>query len=98
MKPRVVWKYPLYPGSPTVVSMPAGAQIIHVGSQNDGPVLFALVDPERNHRELRERRDFFVYGTGHPIVEEGLTYIGSVQVPLESVPSELVWHVFERRS
>jgi hypothetical protein len=83
----VVYKYPLHPATPCVVAMPRFAQILHVGSQDDGPVLWALVDQAQEP----EGRRFFIYGTGHPIAEEGLRYTGSCQTE-----SGFVWHVFER--
>ena len=67
--------------------MPRFATIRHVGAQDDGPVLWAEVD----ERHAPEGRQFFIYGTGHPISEEGLRYIGTCQTE-----SGFVWHVYER--
>lgn len=92
---NVVYKYRLMPGSPSVVTMvvtmPRLAKVIHVGSQYDGPVLWALVDTSQPDEE----RSFWVYGTGHPITEAdpwiGMTHHGTVQTE-----SGLVWHIFEK--
>jgi len=91
---RVVYKYPIWPGSPAVVDIPAGAEIVHVGEQNSQPVLWALVDDAAPP----EPREFWVYGTGHPISQpDQLVHLGTVQVPPNAyLLQELVWHVFEK--
>ena len=84
---NVVYKYRLMPGSPSVVEMPKYARVVYVGAQDDGPVLWALVDTE----QPIERREFWVYGTGHTIdVSRPKVHIGTCQTE-----SGLVWHVFE---
>lgn len=89
---RIVYKYVLFPATPCVVQMPEGAEIIHVGSQNGGPVLWALIDD----RALLEDRSFFVFGTGQSfMMYEELRHIGSCQAPADWPGGELVWHVFE---
>ena len=86
---RAVWKFPLQPGSPSVVRMPRGSIVIHVGHDGDtAPVLWAMVETNA----LLVGREFWVYGTGHdlPSGVSALDHQGSVQTP-----SGLVWHVFE---
>lgn len=82
-----VYKYRLTPGSRSVVEMPKYATILHVGSQDDGPVLWARVED----RPL-EQREFYVYGTGHPIDDTiEMRFVGTCQTE-----SGFVWHVFEK--
>lgn len=83
----VIYKYPLMPVTPALVGMPKGARIIHVGSQGDAPVLWALVDPE----QPKEMREFWIYGTGHRIDHTEHKYLGTCQTK-----GGFVWHVFER--
>lgn len=84
----VIYKYRLAPSTPVEVEMPKYARILYVGSQDDGPVVWALVDP----RLAPETRTFYVYGTGHPIDDTlGLDYIGTCQTE-----SGFVWHVCEK--
>lgn len=86
---KTVWKFPLLPQSPSVVSMPRSAAVIHVGDNGDsGPVLWAIVETDAQLVD----REFWVYGTDHEL-PSGITkrdHLGSVQTP-----SGLVWHVFE---
>jgi hypothetical protein len=88
---RTVYKYRLLPGTPSVLEVPVGAIFRYLGSQDSGPVLWFEVDTSAPS----EQREFFVYGTGHPISESDLVYLGSVQA-FDPFLSELVWHVYER--
>jgi hypothetical protein len=70
------------------ISMPKGAEILTVQSQNRTLCLWALVDPEAD----KEIRYFEVFRTGHPVgYDMGVTrnYIATVQ------DGSFVWHVFE---
>jgi hypothetical protein len=60
-----IYKYEL-PGAYSgllVLALPANAEIISTGVQNDMPVFWALVNPENN----LERRCFSLYKTGDDI-------------------------------
>lgn len=82
-----VYKFRLMPGTPVRVEMPKYSHVVHVGSQDDGPVLWAIVDTE----QPMETREFWVYGTGHLIdVERPKVHVGSCHTE-----AGLVWHVFE---
>ena len=71
-----VWKFPLQPGSPSVVRMPRGATVIHVGHDGDtAPVLWAIA----SNAPIVDR-EFWVYGTGHDLPS------GSTGVSPESPP------------
>lgn len=85
---RTVWKFPLPYENEIVLMLPAGAEVLHIGMQNGGVVLWALLNPERPVTT----RNFRLRGTGHPI--DGLvTHVGS------TIDEErgLVWHVFEHK-
>lgn len=82
---KTIWKYELEPS--TTLEMPVGAKILHVHEQNDVMCLWALVDTEAP----LEVRTFSVYGTGHPMHNHPMEYIGTAHLSGGS----LVLHVFE---
>jgi hypothetical protein len=65
-----IWKFVLEPECS--LDMPAGAQVLSIREQGDSICLWALVDPSAS----TERRRFIVFGTGHPVPDEPLTYSG----------------------
>jgi len=84
-----IYKYPLETTDVQTVSMPIGAKILTVQTQNDKPCIWALVNPEAP----TEKRNIEIYGNGHEIHNEAdLTYIGTYQM----LDGELILHVFER--
>lgn len=85
---KTIWKYELEPSA--FISMPKGAQILHIDSPDDVSIcLWALVDDAQE----REVREFRVYGTGHNLPDEAdnWTHIGTALLRKYA----LVWHVFE---
>lgn len=82
---KAVYKYRLKLVDITEVDMPDGAEILCCQMQHDTICLWALVDPKAD----RNYRAFAIYGTGHSIVHDTLTYIATVQ------QGPYVWHVFE---
>lgn len=88
---KSIWKFPLSPI--TEVQIPAGAEVLTVKTQHGRPMLWMLVDPERE----KEPRRFACIGTGdgieHPLVEH-LRYIDTFMVENDA----LVFHVFEVRT
>lgn len=80
-----IWKYPLGNGSPQMVSMPKGAEILTVQVQAGHTCLWAHVDPN----EELEPRKIYIVGTGHPTPADAWRYIGTIQQP------PFVWHIFE---
>ena len=84
-----VYKYPIKIDDGVLLDMPAGAEVVHVGLQNDVVCLWAIVDPSAEP----EPRMFFVVGTGHPIPGEAGRHVGTV--PTHG--GKYVWHVFARR-
>lgn len=87
---RVVWKF-LLTAPVTEHDMPHGAEIIDVRSQDGTPALWALCNPTGP----TVRRTFVGHGTGHPITEPGLVYVGSAH-DVDGIG--LVFHIFERTS
>lgn len=75
-------------GRPFKVQMPKGADILTIGSQRDGMVVWALVNPE----DPPVDRTFVVYGTGRGIEigESSLRYWGTIMQT-----DGTVWHLFE---
>lgn len=84
-----VWKFPVWDGGDySDVDMPVGAQILTVQFQEgSGACIWALVDPQRSI----ERRRFRIAGTGHPINDPLLHYLGTFQM----MGGALIFHVFE---
>ncbi len=85
--PQVIWKFPLEVADGQMIEMPAHAKILHVQMQDGKPCLWAYCDPE----QPKQPRLIRTIGTGHPIPDESLTYIGTYQTD----GGRLVWHVFE---
>lgn len=81
---KTIWKYPIHPDT-TLLSMPAGAKVLCVQTQNNEPYIWALVDPAA----MKIDRYFSIYGTGHGIPLYPGSYIGTWQA------DDLVWHLFE---
>lgn len=84
---KVIYKYQVEVGD-QVVYMPNDAEILCAQMQHNDICLWALVEP----KSPEECRQIKVIGTGHPIVEEKLIYISTVQMH----GGTLIWHVFEK--
>lgn len=92
---KTIYKYPIYPTRSQILKIPFGARILSVQVVENQPVIYALVDSEKEPVPFT----FFVFGTGWDL-EEGKTwgsglplsihYVGTFQQPEE----KLVWHVF----
>ncbi len=91
MAEHYVFKYPLQLTDVNHISMPKGAKLLHVGVQMDGPMLWALVDPNQPPAVRHIR----VAGTGHPIsfneADHVLRHVGTFLVNAGT----LVFHVFD---
>lgn len=84
---NTIWKYPIPIDAYFELEMPQGARILTVQMQYNEPQLWALVDK----MAPREPRLFRLAGTGHPIDDPRLNYIGTIQM----MEGQLVWHIFE---
>src|SRR5437667_5965143 len=96
-KNRAVYKYTFVIADYFTITMPKGAQILHVetqqqiaqGGYRDQACLWALVQPTAK----TEVRGFLLVGTGHAInSKDHLKYIGTFM--LEG--GALVYHLFEK--
>ena len=81
---RVIFKYPYN----NEISMPESAEVFYLGYQGNVLTMWAIVDTDSPNVNRR----FSLYGTGWPIEDADLGYIGSV------FDGPFVWHVFERYS
>lgn len=81
---KTIYKFNMAPK----IQMPEGAEVLHVGVQDEKAMIWALVDPAKP----LEIRNFHIYGTGHQIME------GTVHLGTAVLPSGLVWHLFEERN
>lgn len=90
---RVIYKYRLAVTDTQTISMPAGAKLLTVqvqsgnSAQGDHPYLWALVETVAP----LEDRTFITVGTGHPVSDDSLNYLGTYQLH----DGRLVFHVFE---
>ena len=85
---KTVYKYVLPVEDEVRISMPAFAEVLSVGVQNNAVCVWALVDPSvpSLHKTFR------ITGTGHPIEDpDKWSFVGTVQLYGES----LVFHVFQ---
>jgi len=81
-----IYKYMLGP-STTTIEMPKGAKILCVQVQYGSPCIWAQVE---SNAPMQERK-FGIYGTGHQLPNEKMTYIGTFQIE----DRQLVSHLFE---
>lgn len=85
---RSVWKIVL--NAPVVVSsLPSGARVLTVATENGQPCVWLEVDTTGGQRE---ERTFVGHGTGHPI-PSGETYLGTAH---DVDDAGLVFHIYER--
>jgi hypothetical protein len=81
---KTIWKFPFRTAETVTIEMPSGAHILHVGMQDGTPCLWALVDTEEPPISI----SFRIHGTGRPVDEQGINYIGTYFQDM------FVWHVF----
>ena len=82
-----IWKYELELASQQVLSLPPGADILHVGEQNGKLCMWVLLDARST--VVTDRR-IGIVGTGQEIATDAKReHIGTVQI------AGYVWHVFE---
>lgn len=87
---RCVWKYPLdLRSGPQLVEMPAGANLLHVGTQVIGGQHHPVMWAEVNTTGPPQTRQFFVVATGFDDVPMGASYVGTIHVEWT------VWHIYE---
>jgi len=85
---RSIWKYDIIiTDSVQNIEMPGDSTILHLGSQKGNICMWVMVNKEVE----MATRHFKVYGTGHPLDDRIMYYVGTVID--ESL--NLVWHVYE---
>lgn len=91
---RAIWKFPIQVMDRFEIAMPYEAEILCCQMQIDvfhsgpnKPYIWALVNPDAP----TEVRKFRLAGTGHPILEPALTFVGTFQM----AGGTLVFHLFE---
>lgn len=84
---RTIWKFGIPIEDSFMIEMPRNAHVLTVATQQDGPQMWAYVDP----KAARELRRFLLVGTGHDIDVGAGRYIGTFQMQ----QGTLVFHVFE---
>lgn len=84
---KTIWKFELTPHRIQSLSLPAGAQILHVATKEDNaPLLWVLVDPEMPLQE----QYLGVYTTNTAMPDHLGRYIGTFQI----FQGSLEFHVF----
>ena len=84
---RTVYKYELIIDDYIEISTHRGAETLTVQMQENTICLWMLVDPSLPE----EKRTFRMAGTGHPISESRLKYVGTFQL----LNGKLIFHLFE---
>jgi len=84
-----IYKYQLDTTDKQTITMPKGAKILCIQTENDIPCIWAVVNPN----EHSEDRYFEIYGTGHYILTDNkkMIYIGTYQL----YDGKLIFHCFE---
>ena len=82
-----IHKYKLDTVSQQIVMLPPDATILSVAEQDGNIVLYALVNTRT--MDHVERRNIFVFGTGHTFSGADVVFIGTVKLRL------LMFHIFE---
>ena len=83
---QTVWKYPLATVSDQLLEVPGEATPLSVAVQFGELCLWVLVDPEKGRGPVHIK----IFGTGQPISEGGLQFIGTYQL----YDGNFVGHVF----
>lgn len=84
---KTVWKHQLVFTDLQSFDVPKGAKPLCIKSQKGIYTLWFLCDPDEKEVETMTIR---VAGTGHPIEEEVISYIGTII----EFDGDLVWHFF----
>lgn len=84
-----VYKYPIPLIDVFTLTLPVGAEILHVATQHGDPMLWCRVD-ETGETETRQ---FALVGTGHPAPgPDEARHVGTFL----TWEGTYVWHLFER--
>ena len=84
---QTIYKYPLQLTDEQEIHMPKGAKILTIQTQKGYPCLWVQVDD----KQPQTPRTIITRGTGHPIPDSTLLYLGTYQLD----GGALIFHVFE---
>lgn len=84
---KTIYKYPVSIGADNVIVAPVGAQVLRFGHQAGDLYVWALID---TNADASKQYNFVVTGTGFPMPEVDIRYIGSTDTP-----GGFVWHCFQ---
>jgi len=84
---KTIYKYQIPIEDSFIIDLPAKAQILSVQMQGNRPFIWAMVNPNNSIEEFK----FRLYGTGHPIKDMAVQYIGTFQM----MQGSLVYHLFQ---
>lgn len=82
---KTIYKYQLKTTDQQTITMPVGSEILSLQIQFGNPCIWVKVDTDNEVRY----RTFVTFGTGHPLPENDLEFIGTYQT------GQFVFHVFE---
>jgi hypothetical protein len=92
---KMIYKYPLgmdiHHNAVYEIEMPKAAKILDIQIQGDIPVIWAIVNPNKEKRKYV----FHVFGTGFEMGDydkKHYDYVGTIQ---QTRMTTLVWHIFE---
>lgn len=91
MSIKTIYKYELTLKDRQCIEMPEDWSFLTIQTQNNEPVLWAMVNPDIRRKKTTVFIEMF--GTGNPIPEKdtrNLVYLATIQMGI------LVWHFFER--
>lgn len=83
---KTIFKYRLELADSQVLRLPKGAKLLTVQIQHGAPHVWAEVDDTQELEDM----GVWIFGTGHPLSAEGLTYLGTYQL----YGGQLVFHVY----
>lgn len=83
---KTIWKFPLSSEGEQLIKMPQGCAVLCAQVQHDIPCVWAVVDTDAP----TVKRRFRIFGTGHPINEDDLQFVGTFQLS----GGGLVFHLY----
>lgn len=85
-----IWKHQFRITDEQTLQLPYGTKkVLHVGlDPNSNPCIWCETDLDKNNHLVSRPLTLFVVGTGNPVPEEAICYLGSF------VQDFFVWHVY----
>ena len=92
---KMIFKYPLgmdiHHNAVFEIEMPRNAKILDIQVQGSIPVLWAIVNPNKEKRKY----SFHVFGTGFEMTDYEKKHYDYVKTVQTGHLNALVWHIFE---